>query len=657
MATRVVNLGQSELSNRMGDTRLNVTAMGAFILPTYYSELDDIELVEALASGNLWVTRGTACHVTIRITFNGSPIDEINHLRVLESLGYHCRDAYVWTQLSIATALDIPSYNTGSSSTFSLSLKDAPFSTSINRGLRTWNYDTVDIQPPDSVSLATFDRLILNLRYETISMVQVPAAKRRKDSLKMGRGAAPRPTTLLWEANGSQQLLKDHTISNDNRPRAEVSMDAIKPLQNIGRRHSPGVISRLRRWLEDNRGNPYPSSSQKNELMKQTGLQGRQITTWMYSERRKMTLGYPAVGASDQDVMLLDDDISSIDETYETVASLLDTSSAEMLLLNDSDSVSLEPDASRVSSQYENSSQSVFSHSGISNSSLLTQASTDSCQKLVQLKDRKRLSSTITADASPRPHVLDTAIAVSLMSTSLAVLLGSQLSVPNVSIETCGFLSSLSSLVPAIFSPGFAASMSHHARLLPGVSRTIAISCIRTGQGNSLTAQSLTPPQMQPTTSFTSNSETYDGSYRAIKSVIQCRVWKMMQQTLSHPYAGKTLRWSNTTATIDNDQPADDCDLFAECLEDNDSFSEFEDLLETNFMDEEEEKMLEMLFEEPSGNRDRWPDYFEDVERREIEAETEDMLFGEGSVFGLEEADEDELLLVDGYEDDESMLF
>ena len=95
MPVRELDLGQLSLAHVAGDLWLSVNASGAFNLPSNLSSLNDHELQEALVSGSIWTTRGVACQINIKISFNGKPLDESNRLRVLESLGYQCRDAHV----------------------------------------------------------------------------------------------------------------------------------------------------------------------------------------------------------------------------------------------------------------------------------------------------------------------------------------------------------------------------------------------------------------------------------------------------------------------------------------------------------------------------------------------------------------------------------
>jgi len=95
MSVRDLNLGQLSLADSACNLKLSVTASGAFSLPPNLSSLNDTELQEALLSGRIWTARGRACRISIRVSFNGRPLDADNRLQVLKSIGYQCRDAHV----------------------------------------------------------------------------------------------------------------------------------------------------------------------------------------------------------------------------------------------------------------------------------------------------------------------------------------------------------------------------------------------------------------------------------------------------------------------------------------------------------------------------------------------------------------------------------
>lgn len=58
-----------------------------------------------LESGNVWVSRGAACHFEIEVLFNGKPLDKSSRFRVLESVGYRIRDAKVGSCIALVSLL------------------------------------------------------------------------------------------------------------------------------------------------------------------------------------------------------------------------------------------------------------------------------------------------------------------------------------------------------------------------------------------------------------------------------------------------------------------------------------------------------------------------------------------------------------------------
>jgi len=109
MSMTEVNICQLTLAHPANDLQLSVTASGLFKLSPSLSLLDENELREALVSGRVWIPRGRTCLVIVRISFNGKPLSESSRLRVLESLGYQCRDAHVSGQRSVENLADVTS--------------------------------------------------------------------------------------------------------------------------------------------------------------------------------------------------------------------------------------------------------------------------------------------------------------------------------------------------------------------------------------------------------------------------------------------------------------------------------------------------------------------------------------------------------------------
>jgi hypothetical protein len=95
MALRVLGLDPLHLIKPDSELKLSVVPAVDIRIPDSISILDDAALVKALTSGNLWVSRGLACHLDIHILFNGKSLDARGRVNLLESFGYRLRDAQV----------------------------------------------------------------------------------------------------------------------------------------------------------------------------------------------------------------------------------------------------------------------------------------------------------------------------------------------------------------------------------------------------------------------------------------------------------------------------------------------------------------------------------------------------------------------------------
>ena len=95
MSLQVLRLDTLRLTKPDNELKLTVVPAVDIRIPHSISILDNGALVGALTSGNLWVSRGVACHLEIQVLFNGKPLDPTGHVTLLESLGYKLRDAQV----------------------------------------------------------------------------------------------------------------------------------------------------------------------------------------------------------------------------------------------------------------------------------------------------------------------------------------------------------------------------------------------------------------------------------------------------------------------------------------------------------------------------------------------------------------------------------
>lgn len=214
---------------------------------------------------------------------------------------------------------------------------------------------------------------------------------------------------------------------------------------------------------------------------------------------------------------------------------------------------------------------------------------------------------------------------------------------------------SISAFVPSMFSPGFKELMAHNSKFLPTISDAICSSWVRNVQGVVLRQKLVALSNAKVSEYHDGDGE--DGSAERLVSVVQARLWRMLQRTLYDEDAAKKLWKKNKGQGAENPnmeaKESGDEDLLGENRGEktiNTKADRFADCIREDFMDDNEELLFEDLL---AGGIDRESDdglldYFEDQERLAIEAETEGMLFGSGRDRRLCNAadDEDELLLL-----------
>jgi len=96
MSLMALDLGPLRLKHASDDLNLSVSSTVGLRLPSgKVSLLRGVDIIKALTSGNIWASRGRACRLEFRISFNGKQLDQRSRRRLLESLGYHLRDIHV----------------------------------------------------------------------------------------------------------------------------------------------------------------------------------------------------------------------------------------------------------------------------------------------------------------------------------------------------------------------------------------------------------------------------------------------------------------------------------------------------------------------------------------------------------------------------------
>ncbi|KAL1959094.1 hypothetical protein VTO42DRAFT_2881 [Malbranchea cinnamomea] len=108
------------------------------------------------------------------------------------------------------------------------------------------------------------------------------------------------PSALSLDATAFRDDPAQELSSSSHRPRLSIRSGKNKRLPKE-------VVTILRSWLHQHRDNPYPTSEEKEELARQTGLDRRQITHWFSNARRRKIIGnvLPAPAGTDVDSSLL----------------------------------------------------------------------------------------------------------------------------------------------------------------------------------------------------------------------------------------------------------------------------------------------------------------------------------------------------------------
>lgn len=104
MSLRALDLDSFILVNPAENVKLQVGLAVHFQLPSRLSTLSAEAALKALASGNVWVSRGRGCRIDLEILQDGMPLDGVVFARLLESLGCRIRDAAVSPPLHFSTS-------------------------------------------------------------------------------------------------------------------------------------------------------------------------------------------------------------------------------------------------------------------------------------------------------------------------------------------------------------------------------------------------------------------------------------------------------------------------------------------------------------------------------------------------------------------------
>jgi hypothetical protein len=226
----------------------------------------------------------------------------------------------LWSQLSLSASLDVWQTDDSTDLARDLSIK-------INHGMepsnpqtrnRAWTLDNFDTKPPDSALCAKFEGMqiqfdFLDIRDEVKSSKRVKSDAAGFDAKElMLLDSAPNSDShdktndlthaiermkslpsLIEQCFGSRVDSNDHSAPIQQFPLSywgqdqashilrqtwdvvEIPLEKEKSLGSKRSGHSKETIETLNVWLEAHKRNPYPSTAEKQELMRRTGLKLR----------------------------------------------------------------------------------------------------------------------------------------------------------------------------------------------------------------------------------------------------------------------------------------------------------------------------------------------------------------------------------------------
>ncbi|KAK2625361.1 hypothetical protein QTJ16_005730 [Diplocarpon rosae] len=665
MSPKDLELDRFRLVSTKEKWNIDVAAVASFHVPDQLSCMNQDMSLQVLASRNIWISRGRGCRIDMEITVDGVLLQQDRCYIMLQSLGIRIRDLKLWQRLFLSTSLDLfPEAPNTRQPQISILLQDTVQPQGTREEQAAWLGGSTDLKPPDSVVCWEFERL--HVRLDFLRIQRVP--QNMKDLASANEElfaemlfdvpvesiAFPTNHLELLESAANELKILPEKMANyfgfvnaaesESRPwTLDKIVESIKegsiasiiasgkifvaenPKDRKGR-FSVKVVETVRTWLVSHPSCPYPTAKEKQQIMVQTGLNRAQLNRLLVSHRHKLSKEMSRDNAQ-KDEMLLDLEVEpgKVGEIYgiEDIEMLLDVDDRHAKTIELSGRAEdVEDDEMLFSQSFNSTSTFPFE-----------QASTNSSMSPAPSLPRQQ---TNTLDSAT---LLPNLVCSNLVETSMYTLLGGYigprvLGMRDIELRKIPPSLSLCRLIPALFCPGFKESMVHNNRFLSSVSHTVSVSWPAHVQTPSLRRKLLRLSDLNPSPfpAFPIKREEPGTSDRLL-AVVQSRLWAMMQKKLYDKSGGRKL-WRQTrkqeTGRSDDDEEDNLDDKFSSvegCEQRMDTIDSEAMLLND---DAEDDDIL-------MGDRDE-----DDWERRAIESETYEMLFGR------EEADDGDILLMRG---------
>lgn len=628
----------------------------------------------------------------------------------------------LWSQLSLSSSLEIPQldYLAASKNDFSIHISQGVSSTASQPQPRGWVLDNIAVRAPDCVLCTQLERLHVQLDFHTIQGETPHTQKRLKpcpQKKDLSESALLLDRPLRWDKTHLEHFEKvvdvqscgppglidkcveqpkttsgqepNPTLSNRTvfsaRKKHQNSETTVSSTSTIAARHDvkgrkiqgrypKEITDKLKAWLETNTSCPYPTPDEKLELMKETGLQRSivpplphlshlvlnsssspgQLNSW-FSKARSRSLRSPKVETV-ADEMLLEhvDEHTHLPEQFD----IFDTD--DMLLSIPDEKVSLNRKSEQLCHgdkslpEYTDNVPSLTSHSSTETFLMSTTSSVS----------RKRPLLLSTGDTNHA--ILSLPSSCELVSSALCILIGgysSRRSLANITVEKAPPKTTLSSLAPAIFCPGYKELMAHNSRFLPTILHAFSSSWVRNCQGPGLRSKliALTNAKVSELDDVYREGSGQHGSVERLSAVVQTRLWGTMQRKLFDPAVASKLQCETSymDRRVDAEELGEDEDLLAPSDKEKELDSKRRmsidrgGLIGDEFMVDDE---LLFVNDNRDAEQEGLLDYFDDKERLAVERQTDEVLFWDGDGDYNDDGGSDIVLSFDSEVEEESML-
>ncbi|SZF01004.1 unnamed protein product [Blumeria hordei] len=162
MSLQVIELDDFYINNAAYSMELMVTSKAFFKFSpdSSFTSLDCLR--EAFASGRIWVTRESPCRLDIQIFIDNYKLGSNSGLPIIDSLGVSLCNAEIWRKLSLETTLSIPKEDrfVMNHPIISIFISPKPMNTNDHEGFFI-------SPPPEKTFVASFERLEMELWLKT----------------------------------------------------------------------------------------------------------------------------------------------------------------------------------------------------------------------------------------------------------------------------------------------------------------------------------------------------------------------------------------------------------------------------------------------------------------------------------------------------------